>query len=144
VPATYFDASALAKLLLDEADSTVARAVWAAAGHRYGSELGYVETCAALAASLRNHHLDPTAHAIARRSADAIRARLGVIVLGTEVATTAARLAETRALKGADAVHLASALALGDPRVVVATWDRRLHAAARAEGLTVAPASLST
>ena len=95
-----------------------------------------------LASSLRNHHLSPAAHATARRGADAIRSRLIVIELGAEVATAAAHLTQARGLKGADAVHLASALALEDPQVVVATWDRRLHAAALAEGLTVAPAGL--
>ena len=44
-------------------------------------------------------------------------------------------------LKGADAIHLASALAFGRD-LVFTTWDRRLHRAARAEGLRVAPASL--
>ena len=46
------------------------------------------------------------------------------------------------ALRGADAVHLASALALADPDLVIAVWDRRLHAGAATAGLHVAPAEL--
>ncbi|MCB0972865.1 MAG: PIN domain-containing protein, partial [Acidimicrobiales bacterium] len=63
------------------------------------------------------------------------------IELSQPIAEDAAALAERRALKGADAIHLASALAL-DGDLVFTTWDRRLHAAARAQGLRVAPASL--
>ena len=43
-------------------------------------------------------------------------------------------LADRRALRGYDAVHLASALILGD-EVVMATWDRELSDAASEEGL---------
>jgi predicted nucleic acid-binding protein len=48
----------------------------------------------------------------------------------------AGELAEARALRGFDAVHLASALQNG-PDTVVVTGDKRLAAAARAEGLVV-------
>ncbi|MGH3923707.1 MAG: hypothetical protein ACRDTT_12710, partial [Pseudonocardiaceae bacterium] len=46
------------------------------------------------------------------------------------------------ALRGADSVHLASALAIGDSDLVVAVWDRRLHAGALAAHLGVAPTRL--
>ena len=54
----------------------------------------------------------------------------------------AGRLAGVHSLRSADAVHLASALAIGDTDLVVAVWDRRLHAGAQAAGLRVAPAQL--
>lgn len=44
--------------------------------------------------------------------------------------------------RGADAVHLASALAVNDPDLVVAVWDRRLHVGVLAAGGRVAPANL--
>jgi hypothetical protein len=56
----------------------------------------------------------------------------------------AGQLARSHALRGADAVHLASALAVADPDLVVAVWDRRLHAGAAAASLHLAPASLET
>ncbi len=63
----------------------------------------------------------------------------------TQAAQTAAgRLARQHSLRGADAVHLASVLALGNANVVVAVWDRRLHAAVVSEALAVAPPSLET
>jgi hypothetical protein len=37
-------------------------------------------------------------------------------------------------------VHLASALAIGEPDLIIAVWDRRLHAGALAAGTNVAPA----
>ena len=49
-------------------------------------------------------------------------------------------LAERRALRGFDAIHLASALAQA-PEVVMACWDEQLARAARAEGLPVVPES---
>lgn len=49
-------------------------------------------------------------------------------------------LAGERALRGADAVHLASALVFGRAQVLVTVWDLRLRAGARAAGLPVAPA----
>ena len=38
--------------------------------------------------------------------------------------------------------HLASALAIGDRELIIAVWDRRLHAAAQSSGCRVAPAQL--
>lgn len=51
----------------------------------------------------------------------------------------AAALALTRELRSLDALHLAAALVLPDADLVFATWDRHLHAAARAEGLQTLP-----
>ncbi|HYZ02909.1 MAG TPA: VapC toxin family PIN domain ribonuclease, partial [Candidatus Binatia bacterium] len=47
------------------------------------------------------------------------------------------------ALFGADAVHLASALALRSSDLVVAAWDRRLRSGVAAVGLQLAPAALA-
>lgn len=52
------------------------------------------------------------------------------------------QLAFSHALRGAGAVHLASALVIGDPGLIMAVWDRRLHAGARSASLRVAPAGL--
>jgi hypothetical protein len=54
----------------------------------------------------------------------------------------AGHLARAHALCGADAVHLAGALAVGDPGLIVAVWDRRLHTGAQPAGCRVAPAQL--
>jgi hypothetical protein len=41
-----------------------------------------------------------------------------------------------------DALHLAAALMLPRDDLLLATWDRRLHAAAGAEGLALTPEKL--
>jgi hypothetical protein len=51
----------------------------------------------------------------------------------------AAGVVEAHRLRTFDALHLAAALDLRDAELVVATWDRQLAAAARTEGLAVAP-----
>ena len=58
------------------------------------------------------------------------------------VSLLAGELARRRALRGADAVHVASVAVLGSTDIVLAVWDRRLHAGAVAEGIAVAPSTL--
>ena len=65
------------------------------------------------------------------------------VELSADVERVAGSLAVRHQLRGADAVHLASALALGSTDLTVAVWDKRLHAGAAAVGLAVAPASLT-
>jgi len=66
---------------------------------------------------------------------------LRVISIDDALARQAGDLAERHALRGCDAVHLASALAIDVPGdLVIATWDQELAAAALAEGRMVVPA----
>ena len=74
------------------------------------------------------------------RSIEELCRELDVIGLDAVLARSAGDLAERHALRGYDAVHLASAVAIEDPDLVVATWDRDLAAAAVARGRTVVPA----
>jgi predicted nucleic acid-binding protein len=66
----------------------------------------------------------------------------GVIDLDQRLVEEAAELAIGRELRSLDAVHLAAALLISEDDLVLATWDRRLHAAARAEGLRLIPEAL--
>jgi predicted nucleic acid-binding protein len=66
----------------------------------------------------------------------------GVIDIDQDLVEHAAALAIDRGLRSLDSLHLAAALVLPAEDLVVATWDGRLHAAARAEGLGVLPALL--
>ena len=54
----------------------------------------------------------------------------------------AAELAVERELRSLDALHLAAALMLPREDLFLATWDRRLHAAAGVEGLALIPERL--
>lgn len=141
-PNVYFDASALVKLVRTEAGTPTATQLWSGPGRAFASRLASVEVAAALCAGHRNHQISGTALDTMLAQASAHRDELQAVELTPAVSIAANTLARRHALKGADAVHLASALALRDPALVVATWDRRLHQAARAEGLRVAPAEL--
>ncbi len=63
-----------------------------------------------------------------------------VVDVDQAVAQHAVALAVYHGLRSADAIHLASALALPAAPLRFATWDRRLWDAARAVGLRTVPA----
>jgi uncharacterized protein len=63
----------------------------------------------------------------------------GVVEVDQRLAEDAANLALTRELRSLDALHLAAGLVLPGDDLLFATWDRRLHAAAHAEGLRLIP-----
>lgn len=139
----YFDASALVKLLIDEEGTAEAVALWDHCDVPISSRLVYPEVCAALAAGHRSHALDDQAHQSATRHWERNWQTIWPVELTPEVTQRAGDLAVSRSLRGADAVHLASALAIGVDEIVLAVWDGRLHSAAEAEGLAVAPAHLN-
>jgi predicted nucleic acid-binding protein len=62
------------------------------------------------------------------------------VELTAPVTAHAGRLAGQHALRGADAVPLASLLALGAVETLFAAWDRRLRAAARSLDVQLVPA----
>ena len=140
MPLVYFDASALVKLVVEEAGSELAAELWDGCDASVASRLAHPEVCAALAAAGRAHDLTEPEGGAAREAWDRYWAAVRPVELTAAVEQHAGQLARLHALRGADAVHLASALAIGDPGLVVAVWDRRLHAAARDAGLRVTPA----
>jgi len=142
VPLVYFDASALVKLVVEEEGSDVAARLWDGCDAALSSRIAYPEVCAALAAANRNHDLDDDGYATAARDWEEFWAAVRPVELTRDVERRAGELAVRRALRGADAVHLASAIAVDVVDLVVAVCDRRLHAAAGAEQLTVAPAAV--
>jgi predicted nucleic acid-binding protein len=95
--------------------------------------VGYLETARAvgLAGS-------PSAVRAAQRE----WAAFSVIEVDQDLVESATELALAHELRSLDALHLASALVLPREDLIVAVWDRRLHAAARAEGLGVFPEAL--
>jgi predicted nucleic acid-binding protein len=66
----------------------------------------------------------------------------GVIEVDQRLVEDAAKLAIGRELRSLDALHLAAALVLPGEDLLLATWDRRLYAAASAEGLKLIPETL--
>ena len=142
MPIVYFDSSALVKLVLDEAGSDLAAELWNACDAALSSRLAYPEVCAALAAAGRSHDLTDSEVSAALQEWKLFWSSMRPIELSGEVERVAGELAILNRLRGADAVHLASALAVGSVDVIVAVWDRRLHAGVVAVGLAVAPATL--
>lgn len=138
----YFDSSALVKLVVEEAGSQLAAQLWDGCDAALASRLAYPEVRAALAAAARDHDLDIGGLEAAELAWEEYWAAIRPVELTASVGRQAGQLARLRALRGANAVHLASALAIGDPGLVVAAWDRGLHAGALASGAQVAPADL--
>lgn len=143
-----FDASALAKAYLPEAGSArvldLLQTTAAGGAHAVVSALAYPETVSAVARRERNARITPVdaAARMARIDADFTGPHPPFSMMGITpaLAARAAALVRPHALSGADAVHLASALALRDAlpagdAVEFVTADTRLAAAARAEGL---------
>jgi predicted nucleic acid-binding protein len=144
VPLVYFDSSAFVKLLVEEVGSDLVARLWDGCDAALASRLAYPEVRAALAAAARNHDLDEAELDESERAWDSYWAATRPVELTAAVERHAGQLARTYALRGADAVHLASALAIGDPDLILAAWDRRLHAGAQAAGLSIAPARIDT
>ena len=136
----YFDSSALVKLVVKENGSDLVAQLWDGCDGALSSRLAYPEVRAALAAAARNHDLDPDDLLSAEQAWEEFWAATRPVELTPAVERQAGELAREYALRGADSVHLASALAIGDPDLVIAVWDRRLHAGALAAGTSVAPA----
>jgi predicted nucleic acid-binding protein len=142
VSIVYFDASAFVKLLTSEPGSELAAALWDGCDAAVSSRLAYPEVRGALAAAGRNRDLTESELDTAEREWEEFWAATRPVELSAAVEQHAGTLARAHALRGADAVHLASALAVGDPELIIAVWDRRLHAGAQSAGCRVAPAQL--
>lgn len=61
------------------------------------------------------------------------------VELTENIAQHAGHLATAHALPGAEAVHLASVLAVGVDDTVFAVWDQRLRTAAQEAAVSLAP-----
>jgi predicted nucleic acid-binding protein len=141
VAIVYFDSSAFVKLLVGEDDRAHAVALWDGCDAVVSARLAYPEVCAALAAAGRDHRLDEHGLRRSRRLWELFWSDVRVVDLTDAITRHAGGLAPRHALRGADSVHLASALTLRDADPVVAVWDRRLGEGAAAEGLRVVPAA---
>jgi uncharacterized protein len=116
----------------------LAAELWAS-GHSVASSLlSYPEGCAALAAALRQGRLEKAEHAQALAMFEELHGDLIAIGVDRDLARRAGEHAEDLGLRGYDAVHLTTALALGDEEVALVTWDRDLARATERVGLGLA------
>lgn len=136
----YFDSSAFVKLVIEEDGSHIAATLWDGCDAAVSSRLAYPEVRAALAAAGRANRLQPDAQRAAEDLWEKFWAATRPVELTETITAHAGRLASEHALRGADAVHLASALAVGVADTVLAVWDQRLRSGAEACGVRLAPA----
>jgi len=139
VAIVYFDSSAFVKLLVDENGSDLAAVLWDGCDAAVSSRLAYPEVRAALAAAGRAQRLDVADQGRAEAAWEGYWAATRAVELTELVTTHAGELASTHALRGADAVHLASLLAVGADGTLFAVWDQRLRAGAQSAGVQLAP-----
>jgi len=134
---TYFDTSALVKLfLVDEGGSSRAQALWRDADERVSVNLIEVEARATFAAAHRAARLSETQSRLAVVGLRVLMEGLTAVTPSDQLVGLAGDLADSEGLRGYDAVHLATALAVRTEVFVCA--DTRLCAAASAQGLAVA------
>jgi predicted nucleic acid-binding protein len=138
----YFDSSALVKLVIEERGSREVATLWDGADAVVTSRVAHPEVRAALAAAHRDRRLDDTDHERAKHDWHDFHSALRMVEVTELLEDNAGRLAETHALSGFDAIHLASALTLADAPLVLSTWDTRLLRAARVVGLATLPSEL--
>lgn len=122
-----------------EDGSELASELWATRHAVASSILSYPEGRAALAAARRAGRLTTSAHKRVLEDFETLQDELVVVGIDEALARQGGALAEECGLRGYDAVHLASALALGADATIV-TWDLDLGHAALKLGCSVAPA----
>lgn len=121
-----------------EPGSDLAAELWGTDYSAVSSVLSYAEGRAALAAARRQDRLTEGEHAEALAGFEELQDDLITIGVDSSLARTAGEQAEDLGLRGYDAVHLATALALGEEEVVLVTWDRDLARATEQVGLGLA------
>ena len=138
----YLDTSALVKLYVDEPLSQEVSAAVDEAEAVATSLLAYAEARAAFTRARREARFSPHAY---RHIVDAFEEdwpRYITVEVTDRIVKNAGNLAASRALRGYDALHLASALSLRERAsllVMFLAFDRELSVAAKREGLRIHP-----
>lgn len=143
----YLDTSALVKLYVEEEGSTEVRQHVDKALLVATSKVAYAEARAAFARCWREGLLLETAYRSVAANLAADWPSYYVLELTDALVIKAGELAERYALRGFDAIHLASVLVLVEkltgkcPRdaLIAGCWDSRLAAALRSSGIPVFP-----
>jgi len=128
------------KLLLREDGWEQAFALWERAESLATGSISYVEARSALAAAARAGRLGAGALRSARAALEELWRDVDVVNFHSRLVQPAGDVAEFYRLRSHDALHLTSALTLGDPELVLVSWDGELRRAGAEAGLAVAPA----
>jgi len=127
----YFDTSAIIPLIIKEPSSDDA-------SRTISTRLIYPEARAALAQAERIGRLTAASLAEAVKGLDSIATEINYLEITEQIAESAGTLARAHALRGYDAVHLASAELANDDDFVFVTGDRSLGSAAETIGISTA------
>lgn len=139
----YLDASAWVKRYYQENGTTWVQDLFANHWAIACSSLGLIEVMATLARKLKAREIDPPLFEEKAQELEEDWDRFIHVHLTVEAVEIARKLAKKLALRGSDAVHLASALLLQrhsadeDNRLIFVTSDHELKEAAQASGLIV-------
>lgn len=123
----YLDASALVKLVIEEAETAALQRYLADGPPLYSSRIASTEIRRAAARQVERD---------AAEQVETLLATLRFVELD-EPMSSAAGAVEPRSLRTLHAIHLASALSVADGLRAVVAYDARLAAAAAAAGLNV-------
>lgn len=135
----YFDSSAFVKLVVEEAGSELAAALWDGCDAAVSSYLAYPEVRSALAAAGRAQRLVGAEQARAETLWERFWSATRPVEVTEAIVTHAGELASRHSLRAADAVHLASLVAVSSTETIFAVWDGRLRTGAAAAGIQLAP-----
>lgn len=125
--AVYLDASALVKLVITEPESAALRVFLSARPVILSSRISSVEVRRVARRQTEQN---------ADEAVDALLEGVRLIELDAAMAREAG-IASPSSLRSLDAIHLASALSLGEELEAVVTYDHRLAEAAQKAGLAV-------
>ncbi|MDR2619826.1 MAG: type II toxin-antitoxin system VapC family toxin [Propionibacteriaceae bacterium] len=131
----YFDTSAVVPLVIAEDSSARCAQVWQECDVRVSSVIVVAEAHAALAMALRLGRLSIAQHREAVKLLNCRIAELDLVIVNREIVDKAAALTVQYALRGYDAVHAASVLALADATAVGISGDQALLAALKQLGI---------
>jgi uncharacterized protein len=129
----YLDASALVKRYVEEEGSDEVLGAMDPKSRWVMCRIGYVEAVRAVARGGEPEDVER------------LKREWGlfdVVEISQDLSERAARLAVSTGLRALDALHLAAALSVPARSILFATWDVRLHRAAREQGLPTLPISL--
>jgi predicted nucleic acid-binding protein len=134
----YLDTSALVKKYFEEKHSSEVISAWKSAQGIATSAVAYAETLAAVYRKAAEARIRKPILANVVSSFQADWASLIVVAVDNNLNETIHRVVARHGLRGFDAIHLASALAVDtvvSDQFFFACYDERLRQAARAEGL---------
>ena len=137
----YLDTSSLIKLYVPETESAAVKRLVDAAEVIATSRIAYAEATAAFARKRRERGVSPANYRTFMRDFDHDWENYFVVDVSDALVKLGGLLGEKHALRGFDAIHLASAVIIrkqGDRPVSFSCFDARLTRSARREGLTIA------